>query len=151
MISFRQLRTGRLFVSTFLQNGVDLMHDFLAISSTGFSFRGTERTIVDILLRSPGRGAQGDSVRHRRLGRQRLLRCRGEVTGLIASQPLPASRIALVTLGLQVVTSTVLLPLRVGLSSTGCSLTSFQGGESPLGGAAVVISFNISSSSRWTA
>lgn len=145
------LHARRLFVATLLQNGVDLMHDFLAVSSTRLSFRGPRRTtvdMVDILLQIAGRWCQGNGVRHGRLGGQRALevqRGSDRANSLTAIARLPDSAIDFGAADGHIDSPPAFQggPLLSGVVADIFS----KGCESPLGGAAVVISLNISSSS----
>lgn len=142
------LHGGRFLVTPFLQNRIDLVHDFLAVGSTGLSFRRTRGASVGMVIQIMSWRSQGDGVRHGRLGRQRALQMEWGGDGansFTAIARLPDSAVDFgaadghIDSPLAFQDGPLLSWVATDIFSEGC--------KSPLGGAAVVISFNISSGS----
>jgi hypothetical protein len=142
------LHARRFLVTTILPNRVDLMHHFLVVGSTGLSLRRTRGATVGMVLQIVSWRSQGDGVRYRRLGGQRALQVEWGGDRANSFTPIACLPDSAVDFGaadghidspLAFQDGTLLSPVATDIFS--------KGRESPLGGAAVVISLNISSSS----
>lgn len=142
------LHARRFLVTTFLQNRIDLVHDFLTVGSTGLSFRRTRGASVGMVLQIMSWRSQSNGVRHGRLGGQRALQM--EWGGDRANSFTPIARLPDSAVDFGAADGHIDSPLAFQdgplLSRVATDIFS-KGCKGPLGGAAVVISLNISSSS----